>query len=213
MRLGGLITAAAFAALAAPAYGQTADRTVSIGNNAFSPSELTITEGEVVNWIWTGPDKDHSTTTHAEGQSTWDSAPGDSTPQAPEGDRFSKEFPYAGTYEYFCKTHSFMTGKIIVVDRINNSTPPPVDTAGPRFGTLRVSARLRRITFSLNEPAQVVGRMRGPARRTLKLSGKVGKNVMRLPKRLKKGRYGVNLRATDDAGNESTVARVKFTLR
>jgi hypothetical protein len=106
-----------------------------------------------------------------------------------------------------------MTGKIIVLDRINNSTPPPVDTAGPRFGTLRVSARLRRITFSLNEPAQVVGRMRGPARRTLKLSGKVGKNVMRLPKRLKKGRYGVNLRATDSAGNESTVARVKFTLR
>lgn len=213
MRLGGLITAAAFAALASPAYGQTSDRTVSIGNNAFSPAELTISEGEVVNWIWTGPDKDHSTTTHAEGQTTWDSAPGDPTPQPPEGDRFSKEFPYAGTYEYFCKAHSFMTGKIIVVDRINSPTPPPVDTAGPKFGTPAVQVKRRRVRFRLDEPAQVTAKLRGPTRRTLKLSANAGINVLKLPKRLKPGRYALVLRATDAADNDSVAVRVKFRVR
>jgi plastocyanin len=215
MRLGGLITLAlAGTLIAAPAHAQTADRTVSIGNNAFSPAELTITQGEVVNWVWTGPDKNHSTTTSGEGQTTWDSDPLDPTPEPPEGDRFSKEFPYEGTFEYYCKTHpTTMLGRIIVVGQDRNAFPPAPDVDPPEFGTLRVSAKRRWIRFRLNENASVVGQMRGPMRRTLKLSGKLGTNVMRLPKRLKKGRYGVNLRATDAAGNESLVARVKFTLR
>lgn len=214
MRLGGLITLAlAGAALAAPAHAFGATRQVSVGNNAFSPAELTITEGDVVTWTWTGPDTNHSTTTTAEGQTTWDSAPGNPFPNEPAGKKFSWNFPNAGEYAYFCKTHSFMTGRIVVQPRVNNPNPPTPDTEPPEFGTLTVSAKRRQIRFRLDEPADVVGRMRGPMRRTLKLSAKAGPNVMRLPKRLKKGRYGVNLRATDAAGNESLVARVKFTLR
>jgi len=210
MRLGGLITAVALGAMASPAYGAT--HQVSVGNNAFSPAELTITQGDTVSWTFAGPDTNHSTTTTADGQTTWDSDPGNPFPNHQVGDKFSWNFTEPGEFRYFCKTHSFMTGRIVVQRRINDPNPPPVDTAAPRFGSLRASVRLRRVTFTLNEPARVEGKLRGPIRRTLKLSGKAGENVMRLPKRLKKGRYGLNLRATDAAGNESLVARVKLTV-
>jgi plastocyanin len=212
MRLGGLITFVAFAAAVSPASAAT--HQVTVANTAFSPSELTITQGDTVTWNWTGPDTNHSTTTHAEGQTTWDSDPNNSFPNHQVGDKFSWNFPDPGEFTYFCKVHpTQMTGKITVVRKVNDPNPPPQDTVGPEFGTLSVSLKQRRVRFRLDEPAEVVGRMRGPIRRTLKLSARAGINIMKLPKRLKKGRYGLNLRATDAAGNESLVARVKFTLR
>jgi plastocyanin len=214
MRLGGLITIAVAGALAAPAHAQTADATVQIGNNAFSPAEVTITQGQVVNWVWTGPDKDHSTTTGAEGQTTWDSAPGDPTPQAPDGDRFSKEFQFEGEFAYFCKTHSFMTGRVIVTRRETHPFAPTPDTVRPRFGTPRFSVSRRLVAIRLNEPAEIEAKLRGPTRRTLKKrQGKLGRNVVRIPKRLRAGRYALVMRATDAAGNRSLGVRVKFRIR
>jgi plastocyanin len=211
MRLGGLITFMAFAAVTSPASAAT--HQVTVANTAFSPSELTITQGDSVTWNWTGPDTNHSTTTGAEGQTTWDSDPGNAFPNHPVGDKYSWGFPYEGEFPYFCKTHPGMAGKIIVVRKVNNPNPPAQDVVGPEFGTLAVQLKQRRIKFSLDEPARVEGKMRGPKRRTLKVSAKAGVNYMRLPKRLRKGRYGVNLRATDAAGNKSLVARAKFTIR
>jgi len=211
MRLGGLITFAVLAAMTAPAHAATVQ--VSVGNNAFAPAEVTVTAGDTVTWTWVGPDTNHSTTTTAEGQTTWDSAPGNPFPNQQVGDKFSWNFQFAGEFSYFCKTHSFMTGKVTVVPKVNNPNPPPTDTVGPEFGTLVIQLKQRRIRFSLDEPAKVEGRMRGPIRKTLKVSAKAGNNYLKLPKRLKKGRYGVNLRATDPAGNESLVARAKFTIR
>lgn len=211
MRLGGLITFVALAATTTPAHAATVQ--VNVGNNAFAPAQVTIAEGDTVTWTWVGPDTNHSTTTTAEGQTTWDSDPGNAFPNHTVGDKFSWNYQFAGEYSYFCKTHSFMTGKITVARKVNDPNPPATDTVGPEFGTLAVQLKQRRIKFSLDESARVEGKMRGPIRRTLKVSAKAGVNYMRLPKRLKKGRYGVNLRATDPAGNESLVARAKFTIR
>jgi plastocyanin len=211
MRLGGLITAAAFVALASPAYGATSQ--VTVANNAFAPVDLTITEGDIVTWTWTGPDTNHSTTTSAEGQTTWDSDPGNAFPNHEVGHKFSKEFPHEGSFSYFCKTHADMKGRITVVNKVNNPNPPPTDTAAPEFGTPTVQVKRRRVRFRLDETAQVEAKLRGPTRRTFKLSGKAGTNVLKLPKRLKPGRYALVLRATDGAGNRSIAARVKFRVR
>jgi plastocyanin len=211
MRLAGLITFVAFAAATSPAFA--ADRSVSVGNgNKFDPAEIQITQGDVVNWNWVGPDTNHSTTTGPMLQTSWDSDPGNPLPNHTIGDRFSREFPDVGEYDYFCKTHAEMVGKIVVVRKETNPNPPPTDDVAPEFGTLSVNLKRRVIRFKLTEAAKVVGKMRGPMRKNLKLSAKAGTNLLKLPKKLKKGRYSVGLTATDAAGNASLVARVKFTI-
>jgi plastocyanin len=210
MRLAGLITFVAFAATTSPAFAAT--HQVNVGNNAFSPATLTVTQGDTVTWNWVGPDTNHSTTTTAEGQTTWDSDPGNPLPNHAVGDKFSWFYPNGGEYLYHCKVHDFMTGKIIVTAKTNNPNPPPSDDVSPEFGTLSVNLKRRVIRFKLTEAAKVVGKMRGAMRKNLKLSAKAGTNLLKLPKRLKKGRYSVALTATDAAGNPSLVARVKFTI-
>jgi plastocyanin len=218
MRLGGLVTLLALCALVTPAHAAT--HQVNIGNNAFvSPStgtgDLTITEGDVVTWHWVGPDTNHSTTTTNEHQTSWDSDRGNLFPNHAVGDKFSRDFPDVGEFPYFCKTHpDTMNGKIVVVRKENNPNPPTPDTVGPEFGTPKVESKRRRVTFNLDEPANVEAKLRGPTRRTLKpRTAKVGLNVLRLPRRLKPGRYALVMRATDEAGNKSVVVRVKFRVR
>ncbi len=219
MRLGGLITLLALCAMAAPAFGAT--HQVNVGNNAFvSPEtnsgDLTIPQGDIVSWKWIGPDTNHSTTTPPEtpdSQTTWDSAPGNPAPNEGIGHQFSKEFPFVGEYSYFCKVHSFMTGKITVVQKVNDPAGPPADVAGPEFGTPTVQVKRRRVKFRLDEPATVTARLRGPKRKTITKNAVAGSNVLKLPKRLPAGRYGLSMRAVDAAGNKSLVVSVKFRVR
>jgi len=167
MRLGGLITLVALGAMASPASAAT--HQVTIANNAFvaqdtGTSDLTVFQGDTVTWTWAGPDTNHSTTTDSGGETTWDSDPGNPSPNHAVGDKFSWNLPDVGTYTYFCKVHSFMTGHITVVRKANDPNPPPVDTAGPRFGTPRVNVKRRRVSFDLDEPAQVRAKLRGRTR-------------------------------------------------
>jgi hypothetical protein len=81
------------------------------------------------------------------------------------------------------------------------------------FGTLRASVVRRRVTFKLDEAAQVVGKLRGPkTRRTFTLAAKAGTNVLKLPRKLAGGRYRLVLTATDAAGNASLPAVVTLTV-
>ncbi|HVS40343.1 MAG TPA: plastocyanin/azurin family copper-binding protein [Gemmataceae bacterium] len=79
---------------------------VSIDNFAFSPKELVVTTGVIVTWVNTD-DVAHTVTSN--------SVPPifDSKTLHTE-DKFSFEFKRPGTYEYFCKPHPYMTGKVIV---------------------------------------------------------------------------------------------------
>ena len=216
MRLAGLITLFALCVVPAPAFAAT--RQVNVGNNAFVSPEtgtgnLTIPQGDSVTWKWIGPDTNHSTTTGIEGQTTWDSAPGNPAPNEGIGHQFSQDFPFVGEYSYFCKVHSFMTGKITVVRNVNDPAGPPADVAGPQFGTPTVQVKRRRVKFVLDEPATVTARLRGPKRKTITKNAVAGNNVLRLPKRLPLGRYGLLMRAVDAAGNKSLVVSVKFRVR
>ena len=208
MRRVTVITLLGLGIVATPARAATND--LSVGNNRFTPAEVTITQGDVVNWNWVGPDTNHSTTTGIDQQTNWDSDRGNPTPNHAVGDRFSKEFQTPGEYPYFCKVHADMKGKIIVVP-LGQPAPLPTDVVAPRVSTPRVSVPRRRVTFKLDEQASVTGKLRGATRRTLTLDGKTGTNVLKLP-RLKPGRYGLGLRATDAGGNESAVTQIKFTV-
>ena len=212
MRGTALIGVLALFVVAEPAGAATVD--VSVSNFAFAPPESTIQQGDVVTWIWNGPDTNHSTTTNAAGQTTWDSDARNSSPDHQVGDKFSKEFVHLGEFDYFCKVHpTTMTGRVIVKERVQDPTQPvSPDVVAPTVGTLRVSLKARRVTFNLDEAGTVEGKLRGPRRlrRTLTLAGKVGTNALRLPKRLRAGRYSMRMVATDKAGNKSLPVLVKF---
>jgi plastocyanin len=210
MGRGALITLVLFGALAAPASAN--DVPVTVANNAFSPAEVTVTQGDSVNWTFAGPDTNHSVTSDTTGQASWDSDPGNPFPNHTGSSRFSKEMNFPGEWTYHCKVHSNMTGKVTVNPKVNDPNPPPVDTVGPKFGTPTVSVTKRTARFTLDEDAKVAATLVGPTRKRLSLAGKSGQNVLKLPKKLKPGRYSLALRATDATGNRSLVAKVRFRV-
>jgi plastocyanin len=90
---------------AAATTGATAAK-VSIDNFVFDPKELVITAGASVTWVNTDDDA-HTVTSKA--------APAlFASKTLHTGDKFSFEFKTPGTYNYFCKPHPYMTGKVIV---------------------------------------------------------------------------------------------------
>jgi plastocyanin len=209
MRRTALIAAAvlAFGAGAAPARAATVE--VSVANFAFTPASVSIAPGDTVTWRFSGLDTDHSTTSDAGQAESWESDPGDPTPNHTIGDTFSHTFNATGPFGYFCRVHPYMRGRVVV----GAPGDPAADTAPPRISTLRSNLRRRRVTFKLSEPATVAGRLRGATRRNYSLNGKAGTNVLRLPRRMNSGRHTLTLRATDAAGNRSATPKVVLTVR
>jgi amicyanin len=79
---------------------------VSIDHSVFEPKELVITAGTTVTWV-NAEEVPHTVTSTA-------SPPlFDSRTLRADG-TFSFEFTAAGTYDYFCKVHPYMTGKVVV---------------------------------------------------------------------------------------------------
>jgi plastocyanin len=212
MGRGALITLVLFGALVVPANAATVD--VTVANNAFAPADITVTQGDVVTWTFAGPDTNHSvTSTNPEQQGSFDSDQNAISPNHQVGDKFSVDMTFSGSFDYQCKVHpTTMAGKVTVVPKTNDPNGPPGDVAPPKFGPPTVAVTKRQARFTLNEDAQVSGKLVGPTRKTLKLAGKTGPNVHKLPKKLKPGRYGLSLRATDAAGNKSIVAKVRFRV-
>ncbi len=106
---------------------------VSVGNFFFSPSSVSINEGDTVHWTWaTGT---HSATSgscaggNCAPDGKWDSG-------VRSSGTFDFTFPTAGTYPYYCQVHlASMTGKVIV----KSVGPPPLaatSSATPTSGTL-----------------------------------------------------------------------------
>ncbi len=76
---------------------------VNIGDNFFSQSSVTVAVGGTVTWTWTGANM-HSTTSTG----NWDSG-------VMASGAFPRTFSSAGTFDYFCSVHPFMTGSVTVV--------------------------------------------------------------------------------------------------
>jgi amicyanin len=79
---------------------------VSIDNFAFEPKELVVTAGATVTWV-NADDVPHTVTSTA-------SPPLFDSKTLRAADTFSFEFKVAGTYDYFCKAHPYMTGRVVV---------------------------------------------------------------------------------------------------
>ena len=208
MGRGAFITLLALAIVAAPA--QAATRDVTVQNNTFTPADITVTQGDAVTWTFAGPDTNHSVTSDTTGEGSFDSDAGISSPNHAVGDKFSKEMSFPGEFTYYCKVHA-MKGRVVVQPKTNNPNPPPLDTVGPKFGTPVISSNRRKATVSLDEPAEISVKLRGPTRKVFDQAGRAGTNIIRLPK-MKPGRYALVLRAEDRTGNRSVAITKKFRV-
>jgi plastocyanin len=97
------------AAIAVPAGASTADKGTkvaitgdSISDYAFSPSKVTVGEGEKVTWKWSS-NAPHNVTFKKLGEASDDGASG----------TYKLKFADAGTYKYVCTIHGFK-GKVVV---------------------------------------------------------------------------------------------------
>jgi amicyanin len=79
---------------------------VSIENFVFEPKELVVTAGTTVTWV-NVDDVPHTVTSTA-------SPPLFDSKTLRADATFSFEFKVAGTYDYFCKAHPYMIGKVVV---------------------------------------------------------------------------------------------------
>lgn len=78
---------------------------VDISGFAFSPETLTIKVGDTVKWI--NQDSAKHTVTSDSGNEL-------NSNLLAKGDLYSYTFTTAGTYEYHCTPHPYMTGKVVV---------------------------------------------------------------------------------------------------
>jgi plastocyanin len=74
-------------------------KTVSVKNNAFSPTSVSIHKGDKVTWKWTQGGVPHNVTPA--------SGSGSKT-SSKKGFTFSKTFSKKGTFKYVCTIHSNM---------------------------------------------------------------------------------------------------------
>jgi plastocyanin len=91
--------------------GAASEAKVSIDNFIFNPKELIVTAGTTVTWV--NADEVPHTASSKASPSLFDSKTLD------KDDKFSFQFNTPGTYEFFCKLHPAMTGKVIVNDGRN----------------------------------------------------------------------------------------------
>ena len=78
--------------------------TINIVNFVFSPNDVVVSVGTTV--TWTNKDSVSHTVTSDDGEFDSD--------MLEKGDTYSHTFDKAGVYEYHCKPHPFMRGKVIV---------------------------------------------------------------------------------------------------
>ncbi|WP_163511626.1 cupredoxin domain-containing protein [Fodinicola acaciae] len=117
--------------LAAPATNPAANtaarpkvsHSVEIKNYAFSPTSLTVAEGDTV--TWTNLDTAPHTVTVTSGPVTFDSG------NLQKGQSFSYTFGKAGTYAYYCAVHPDMKASVTVTGATTPPSSPPPTTGPP----------------------------------------------------------------------------------
>jgi glucose/arabinose dehydrogenase/plastocyanin len=97
---------------------------VLIQNSAFSPAAVTINVGDTVTWRQLDF-LEHTSTSGSGGtpNGIWDS------PFLNRGESFTHTFTTAGTFPYFCRPHTFMTGTVTVQGAA--ASPPTVSITSP----------------------------------------------------------------------------------
>jgi plastocyanin len=230
------------AALAAPAAaaGQTVqavDGTGTPGNpDRWAPANVTIRPGETVTWSFAGTLGFHNVASDPS-LTPWafdNGPPGVAKPPA------SYRFDTPGFYAFLCQAHgTTMTGVVTVTDPSGAPPPPPpppppsqqpwpndqpaptlfevLDQRGPRVTRLYAAptARGARVWFRLSEAGRVRIAVRRGRRtvRARRANVRSGASAVTVRGRLRPGRYRVEVRAWDLAGNRSALKRARVTVR
>ena len=175
-RLALLLGTVALVALAAPAAAD--DATVSVGNFEFSPTPVTINQGEKVTWNWDKSDKNHTVTSDSGQAESFESHPGVPTAavtDGPSGETFNHTFTHTGTFAYQCRVHSFMHGEVKVVP----PGTPTTDTTPPDTTLKILSKSLNRVADKGKLKAKVTVDEAATVKLTLKLGRKtIGKKTL-----------------------------------
>ena len=225
--------AAAPAALAADQTVRAVDGTAADPNaNLWSPSAVTVKVGETVTWTFAGTAVPHNV--QSEG-SNWSL----STPIGIAPPPASHRFTAKGTYTFLCQVHpATMRGTVTVTDEDGTPPPPPpppppseqpfpndqsppsvleiTDEDRPSLNRVR-AARIRRgvrVRFRLSEPARVTIKVKRGRRtvKTKRVNARKGTRSATV-RGLRAGRYRIEVRARDLAGNPSRVRRARLSVR
>src|SRR5215471_17095402 len=119
---------------------RAATRMITVGDNFFSPNDVTINVNDTVQWVWSMTEVQPHSTTSTSVPSLWDSG------VATEPFMFSHTFPSGGNFPFICTVHPFMTGSVTV--NAANAPPTiaitsPTNNAtfiAPWTGTIRATA-------------------------------------------------------------------------
>lgn len=110
------------------ASAATSQVNVGQGGTNFSPSTLTITRGDTVNWVWVGGLHNVTSGSCPGGICTSDGKFNSGGPFTP-AHTFSFTFNSSGTYPYFCSVHlSAMQGTIVVQDPLLPAEVPEANS-------------------------------------------------------------------------------------
>jgi plastocyanin len=204
----------------------------------WTPATLAIAPGDTVHWKLASalsPPLLHDVkSTTIAGTESWSLEAG--PPPAADG---TFTFSTPGRYQYYCRFHSDgttgMAGTIVVGNPPPPPPPPPgqtywpndsgepkqletggVDRTRPRLKSVRVkrSASGARISFRVSERARVTVRLKrgGKTVKTKRVTTSGSAKLTVGGRALRAGRYRVELRAVDVAGNTSSLRAARITL-
>jgi LPXTG-motif cell wall-anchored protein len=115
-------------ALGPASVAGAATKTVSIGDNFYSPASVTISAGDTVTWTNNGA-APHTVTADNGSFDSSPNCPADTDACLQGGDTYSHTFSSAGTFGYFCKVHGqSMSGTVVVQGGGGGTEPGPSGT-------------------------------------------------------------------------------------
>lgn len=204
-------------ALAAPASPHSGHGPVpvDIANFKFTPSAVTLVQGDSIIWTWRGPDTNHSVTADPGQSMTFDSDP-NRTPAHPPGDGYAVTFTDVGTYTYHCKVHASMTGTVTV-----QPPPAPVTAAPPQLTKVSIKPKRFRtstvVSYTVDGPVTLRALLRKGRKLVKELDFNAppgpGKHKLRF-KKIKAGNYVLKLVAVDaSSGKSSKAAFVRVVIQ
>jgi plastocyanin len=176
---------------------------VTVGNNFFSPANVTINAGDTVKWNWSGsPHSSTSTSTPV----LWDSG------IQGVGSTFTHMFPSAGSFPYKCVVHFGQTGNITVQAAAVN-VPPTVAISSPANGATFAAPWSGSIKASASDTDDTVSKIDFFAGQTLlgTVLNPSGQVSVAAPG-LAAGNYMLKAVATDSRGATNVSAGVSVTV-
>lgn len=203
----------------------------------FAPANVAVEPGETVTWTFAGTTQAHNVANNGSepADAPWTAFTTDPKVAAPP---VSYTFTTPGVYKFICTVHTdTMVGTVTVGEGAipQGSTPPPsqqpfgndatspvtiekvsLDKAKPRLSSVsarRAATGAVRVRFRVNEQSEVQVRLKRGSR-TIKTATARGTGTRSITVRgARAGRYRVEVRATDLAGNRSSLKRTSITVR